>query len=635
MNIGAWYLDEKQCDFTVWAPHREKMEAIIAGTPERAVPLIKNDNGYWHATINGVTPGTSYRYRIDGSLERPDPASFFQPQGVHGPSSVVDHTAHRWRDKAWRGIALEQYIVYELHVGAFSHEGTFDGALAHLDHLIELGITAVELMPVAQFPGNRNWGYDGVHPFAVQNSYGGPLELKRFVDACHTKGLAVILDVVYNHLGPEGNYLWEYGPYFTRNKYRTPWGWAVNFDDAGSDQVREYFISNALYWLDTFHIDALRLDAVHAIIDLSAKHILQELAERVEAYNRTARWKRYLIAESDLNDSRLVRDRSVGGYGLDAQWSDDYHHALHAFFTGERKGYYADFGEPGQIATAIAEGFVYSGRYSPFRDRCHGNSAADLPPFRFVFFSQNHDQVGNRMLGERLSALVDCNTLKCISALILLSPQIPLLFMGEEWGESAPFPYFVRHGDPDLVAAVKKGRKEEFKGFVGEQEPPDPQSETTFESAKLGWLRVETCGAALLGWYRRLIEIRKAAGGACADVRDFNVALDSATMMLRLYRRTGPRRLFAFINLSASSTESKVVDNTGKWLKILDSADPEWGGNGVTAPEFFSAPAVITLPGRGVAVYAQSEPANARSMEAETAVKEMGGTIGMKERRGT
>ncbi|MBN1130996.1 MAG: malto-oligosyltrehalose trehalohydrolase, partial [Chitinispirillaceae bacterium] len=396
MNRGARFLGDNRCAFTVWAPQRKTMTLVIGEAPGRVVPMEKTDAGCWHVTADNISPGTRYRYRLDGTIERPDPASFFQPDGVHGPSAVVDHSAYRWRDSAWQGLPLNQYLIYELHVGAFSPEGTFDGVIERLDHLVTLGVTAAELMPVAQFPGSRNWGYDGAFPFAVQNSYGGPEELKRLVDACHAKGLAVVLDVVYNHLGPEGNCLWEYGPYFTQEKYRTPWGWAVNYDDAGSDAVREYIIHNALYWLDCFHIDALRLDAVHAIIDLSAKHLLQELAERVEAYNRDSRFRRFLIAESDLNDSRLVRQRDAGGYGLDAQWSDDFHHALHAFFTGERKGYYGDFGEGAQIVTAIAEGFVYSGRYSRFRDRRHGNSVADLPPCRFVVFSQNHDQVGNR-----------------------------------------------------------------------------------------------------------------------------------------------------------------------------------------------------------------------------------------------
>jgi maltooligosyltrehalose trehalohydrolase len=610
MTIGAWYKGGNRYEFTVWAPARQKMEVHITGPQDRLVVMEKNEHGYWHANVNGISPGASYLFRLDDTVERPDPASFSQPEGVHGPSAVVDHAAYEWRDAGWPGVALDKYIIYELHIGTFSPEGTFDGVIERLDHLTELGITAVELMPVAQFPGNRNWGYDGVCPFAVQNSYGGPQGLKRFVDACHGRGFAVILDVVYNHLGPEGNYLWEYGPYFTKDKYRTPWGWAINYDDAESDHVREYFIRNALYWLEHYHIDALRLDAVHAIIDLSAKHLLQELAERVEEYNGAGSFRRFLIAESDLNDSRLIRHREQGGYGLDATWSDDFHHALHTVLTGEKKGYYADFGEPAQIVSVFSENFVYSGQYSTFRKRRHGNLAADLPPSLFVVCSQNHDQVGNRMLGERLSLLVDFESLKCAAAVVLLSPQIPLLFMGEEWGEESPFLYFVSHGDQALVEAVRKGRKEEFKEFIGKEEPPDPQDEMVFLRSKLNWNRTVDKQNILLEWYRHLIEIRKAIGGASTCRDDFDVELNRTTPCLRLYRRSNNQRLFAFINFSRGAAECRVDDNSGRWLKILDSSDQMWGGSGVNAPEAFTTPAVVTLKGRSVAVYRQSEPAD-------------------------
>jgi maltooligosyltrehalose trehalohydrolase len=608
MNIGAWYRGDHRCEFTVWAPARREMAVHILGPQDRMVPMKKTGDGYWHATGDSVAPGARYLYRLDNTVERPDPASFFQPEGVHGPSAIVDHALYKWRDAGWQGVAFDKYIMYELHIGAFSPEGTFDGATDRLDHLTDLGITAVELMPVAQFPGNRNWGYDGVCPFAVQNSYGGPEGYKWFVDECHGRGLAVVLDVVYNHLGPEGNYLWEYGPYFTKDKYRTPWGWAINYDDAESDHVREYFIRNALYWLNEFHVDALRLDAVHAIIDLSAKHILRELAERVEEYNSSTRFRRFIIAESDLNDSRLVRQREQGGYGLDAQWSDDFHHALHTVLTGEKKGYYTDFGEAEQIVRAVGENYVYSGQYSAFRKRCHGNSAADLPPCRFVVCSQNHDQVGNRMLGERLSSLVDFESLKCAAAAVLLSPQIPLLFMGEEWGERAPFLYFVSHGDPALVEAVRKGRKEEFKGFVGKEEPPDPQDEATFYRSKLSWDRDWVEKGILLEWYRRLIRIRKAVGGVCARREDFSVELDSAAPSLRLCRGKDGRRMFILINFSRDPAKCRVNDRPGQWLKILDSSDTVWSGSGGLAPEDFSSSAVITLKGRSVAIYERCTP---------------------------
>jgi maltooligosyltrehalose trehalohydrolase len=410
--------------------------------------------------VQGVKPGTRYFYRLDGNTERPDPASKFQPEGVHGPSQVIDpHFV--WEELHWSGIPFSHYVLYELHVGTFTAQGTFDAIVPHLDELKDLGITSIEIMPVAQFPGDRNWGYDGVYPGAVQNSYGGPEGLKRLIDACHQRGLAVTLDVVYNHLGPEGNYLCDFGPYFT-DRYHTPWGAAINFDGPDSDAVRRFFIENALSWVTEFRLDALRLDAVHGIFDFSALHFLQELAAAVHEQAERLNRRIYVIAESDLNDVRLVSSPELGGYGLDAQWNDDFHHALHTLLTGERTGYYEDFGRIQDLAKAFAEGFVYSGAYSPARRRRHGNTSKDLAADRFVVCAQNHDQVGNRLKGDRLSALVSFEGLKLAAAVVLLSPFIPLLFMGEEYGETAPFPYFVSHSDPDLIEVVRRGRRAEF-----------------------------------------------------------------------------------------------------------------------------------------------------------------------------
>jgi maltooligosyltrehalose trehalohydrolase len=382
----------------------------IVAPPERIVPLEKEDRGYHQGIIEDVEPGSLYVYRLDEGKQCPDPASRSQPQGVHGPSQVVD-PHFPWEDRHWFGLPLEDYIIYELHVGSFTPEGTFEAIMSHLEELKDLGVTAVELMPVAQFPGSRNWGYDGVFPFAVQHSYGGPEGLRRLVDACHQHGLAVVLDVVYNHLGPEGNYLANFGPYFTQ-RYRTPWGAAINFDGPHSDEVKWFFIENALYWITEFHIDALRLDALHAILDLSAQPFLEELATAVhdEAERRGRRV--YLIAESDLNDTKLIRSRELGGYGLDGQWNDDFHHALHTLLTGESSGYYQDFGKVGDLAKAFTEGYVYSGQYSAYRRRQHGNSSKLLPAPKFVVCAQNHDQVGNRMFGERLTQMVSFDALK-------------------------------------------------------------------------------------------------------------------------------------------------------------------------------------------------------------------------------
>ena len=407
-------------------------------------------------------------------------------------------------------MPLAEYIIYELHVGTFSPQGTFDGAISGLDYLCELGITAVELMPVAQFPGERNWGYDGTYPFAPQNSYGGPDGLKRLVDACHCRGLAVVLDVVYNHLGPEGNYLHSFGPYFT-DRYRTPWGEAVNFDGPDSDPVRHYFIANALYWLTEYHIDALRLDAVHGIYDFSARHFLRELAETVHRQGEALGRQVHVIAESDLNDVRLINPPESGGYGLDAQWNDDFHHALWALLTGERAGYYGDFGRFSDLVKAFREGFVYSGGYSAYRRRRHGSSSAEVPASRLVVFSQNHDQVGNRLRGERSGEQLTLQQLKLAAATVLLSPYLPLLFMGEEYGESAPFPYFVSHGDAELVEAVRRGRLAEFAGFAHQGSPPDPQAEATFLSAKVDQQqRRRGDQRVLFDFYRDLIRLRRA-----------------------------------------------------------------------------------------------------------------------------
>ena len=445
-DIGA-YAVAGATTFRVWAPLAKSVEVELVDSLALKIPLQRQGE-YFQGSLPAAT-GDRYWYWLDGALRRPDPASCSQPDGVHGPSQVRDDS-FVWNDSRWQGIALDKYIFYELHVGTFTPEGTFDGAISRLDYLRELGITAVELMPVAQFPGKRNWGYDGAFIFAPQNSYGGPDGLKRLVDACHSRGLAVTLDVVYNHLGPEGNYLHGFGPYFT-DRYRTPWGDAVNFDGPDSDAVRHFFISNALYWISEFHMDALRLDAVHGIYDFSALHILRELTDAVHRRGAALGRQVHLIAESDLNDVRIINSPNSGGYGLDAQWSDDFHHALRALLTGDRAGYYGDFGQFSHLAISFREGFVLSGGYSLVRKRRHGNSSAAVPPCRLVVFSQNHDQVGNRMRGERSDEHLSTRQLKLAAATVLLSPYLPLLFMGEEYAETAPFPYYVNHGDPELM----------------------------------------------------------------------------------------------------------------------------------------------------------------------------------------
>ena len=515
--IGANYLGQTHCEFRVWAPLCRQVAIEFLDAPPRTVPLSPKPGGYWAALIDGVEPGALYQVVLDGDQRWPDPASRSQPKGVHGPSQVVDPNAYVWGDglqpasgqRAWQGLALADYILYELHVGTFTPEGTFDAIIPRLPVLKELGITAVELMPVAQFPGDRNWGYDGVYPFAVQSSYGGPEGLKRLVDACHQLGIAVVLDVVYNHFGPEGNYTGNFGPYVTP-RYTTPWGPAINFDDAYSDGVRDFVLDNVRQWIVDYHIDGLRLDAIHAIYDFSATHILAEMKAVAEPLAAARGYPCYLMAESDLNDRRTIAPPGQGGQGLDAQWSDDFHHSLHTLLTGESGGYYEDFGSPEQWVKALQDGFVYDGVYSRHRQRRHGNDARDRPPQQFIVCAQNHDQVGNRMLGERLSTLVDFEALKLAAGAVLLSPYIPLLFMGEEYGETAPFLYFIDHGDADLVAAVREGRKREFAAFQTLGEPPDAASTDTFHRSKLHWeQRVEGQHGTLWRFYQTLMQLRR------------------------------------------------------------------------------------------------------------------------------
>jgi maltooligosyltrehalose trehalohydrolase len=501
-------------EFRVWSPERRRVEVVTGG---RRVPMLRDDagpgaapgsTGWWTASVDDAGVGTDYAFRLDDGPPRPDPRSAWQPQGTHGPSRVVDHAAFGWTDAGWRGLPLTGSVLYECHIGTFSAEGTFDGAIAHLGHLAGLGVDAIELMPVAEFSGPRGWGYDGVDLYAPHHAYGGPDGLKRLVDAAHGHGLGVIMDVVYNHLGPAGNYLPEFGPYFSA-RHLTNWGPAVNYDGPGSDEVRRFVIDNALMWLRDYHCDGLRLDAVHAIVDHSATHILEQMAVEVAALAAHLGRPLFLVAESDLNDPRFVRGRDAGGYGLDASWADEWHHALHATLTGERSGYYEDFGPLPLLAKALRQAWVYDGIYSPHRQRTHGRSPAGLAGSQFVVATQNHDQVGNRAAGERSSALMSAGRLRVAAALLLTAPFVPLLFQGEEWGATTPFQYFTGHEDAELGAAVSEGRREEFASF-GWDEVPDPQDPATFGRSKLDWseIDIERHGD-LLAWYRTLIALRR------------------------------------------------------------------------------------------------------------------------------
>lgn len=470
--------------------------------------MTKDAAGYHAAIVDDCAEGTRYLYVVNGQ-ERPDPVSRLQPEGVHGPSEVVG-SDFAWHDEHWTGIALEDIVVYELHIGTFTDEGTFDAAIAKLDDLKALGITAVELMPVAQFPGTRNWGYDGTHPSAAQVSYGGPRALKRLVDACHQCGMAILLDVVYNHLGPEGNYLSEYAPYFT-DRYKTPWGLALNFDGPRSDDVRWYFIHNALQWIDEFHIDGLRVDAVHAIVDPSSEPFLQDLCDAVHQRATKLGRKIYAIAESDLNDPRVITPKTELGLGFDAQWADDFHHSLHTLLTGEQDGYYEGFPpRVSNLARVLTSGYLYTGQHSTYRGRKYGSHPKTNDGAQFVISMQNHDQIGNRLMGERLTTLLPPEKVRLAAAAMILAPFVPMLFMGEEYGETAPFQYFTSHSDPALIEAVREGRREEFDDFLWLGEAPDPHDEETFRRSKLDWsLREREAHAARWELYRTLLALRR------------------------------------------------------------------------------------------------------------------------------
>jgi maltooligosyltrehalose trehalohydrolase len=470
--------------------------------------------GWWAREIEAAGAGTDYRFALDGGNALPDPRSGWQPFGVHGPSRVVDHSRFHWTDECWQARPLSGAIVYELHVGTFTHAGTFSGAAGCLDYLVALGITHVELMPVNEFSGNWGWGYDGVDLYAPHHTYGTPDDLKALVNACHAKGLAVLLDVVYNHFGPSGNYVGEFGPYFTE-AYNTPWGAAVNLDHAGSHEVRRFFLDNARMWLRDYHFDGLRLDAVHALVDRSAIHFLEYLSSEVDALAAQLGRHLVLIAESDLNDPRVVTSREAGGYGIDAQWSDDFHHALHTVLTGETKGYYEDFGSLEQLAKALRQGYVYDGSYSRHRNREHGRAAGRLSGHHLLGYAQTHDQVGNRAQGERLSHLVSVGRQKIAAALVMTSPFVPMLFQGEEFGASTPFQYFTQHEDAELAKKVSEGRRSEFKGFGWDpEEVPDPQALETFQRSKLPWNEIhQEPHATLLQWYKDLIALRRCQPG--------------------------------------------------------------------------------------------------------------------------
>jgi maltooligosyltrehalose trehalohydrolase len=590
-----------QAEICVWAPLKESVTVKLEGGKE--VALTKDEFGFWKATTNEIKPGDLYKVVIDDDKELPDPASVSQPEGVHGHSQALDVTAFNWTDNQWKNHQLKDYIFYELHTGTFTRQGTFAAIEEKLNYLVELGITAIEIMPVAQFPGSRNWGYDGVFPFAVQDSYGGGKGLQHLVNACHQKGIAVVLDVVYNHMGPEGNYLEEFGPYFT-SKYNTPWGDAINFDDGYCDGVRQYFIENVLMWFRDFHIDALRMDAVHAIKDFSAVHILCEIRMHVNKLIHETGRQHYLIVELDLNDTRFINPLEQQGFGMDAQWVDEFHHALRVAAGEPKTGYYSDFSGIGHLAKSYKDAYVFDGQYSPHRRKHFGIKAENNPGQQFIVFSQNHDQVGNRMLGERTSALLSFEMQKLMAAAVMVSPYLPMLFMGEEYGELHPFQYFVSHTDTELAEAVRKGRKAEFAAFHTEGEAPDPVSVETFNQSKLQWdLLSDEPHKTMFHYYQALIDLRKhELSLKHLERQQLDAQANESENALLLRRWYEDEHVLCMMNFSKEQQKMQLPLDGNEWMKIFDSAEPKWKGP-KAAEETATSGATITLQPESILIY--------------------------------
>jgi maltooligosyltrehalose trehalohydrolase len=590
LRFGASVRSGYSVEFRVWAPNLTSLAVRVMGgnegEPSRTIPMRQSSDSEFVATVPQVGAGADYVYVLDGERERPDPVSRWQPGGVHAPSRVVDPASFRWSDQGWSGIPLRDFIIYELHTGTFTREGTFESMIPRLPYLRDLGITAIEIMPVAEVPGNRNWGYDGASLYAPQSSYGGPTGLKKLVDACHQHGLAVVLDVVYNHLGPEGNYLPEFAPCFT-DTHHTPWGKAINFDGPESDGVRGFIIDNALYWLTEYHVDALRLDAIHGIYDFGARHILDELSQAFQDQARRLQRQAWLIAESDLEDVRIINPRAKGGYAFDAQWHDDFHHALYALLTGQREGFLMDFGAVANLSKSVTEGFVFDWKYSHYRRRHYGSSSKDRPGEQFVGFIQNHDQVANTSRGKRLSSLVSSGQQKLAAVLTLSSPFLPLLFMGEEYGETAPFLYFTSFDDPGLAAAVTAGRKKELGSHYSESEFADPQAPGTFEHCKLDWSKTEVSPhAEILRLYRDLISLRRrhlSLANCRKELTEIQFNEQRKWLLMKRSDPSGSGALLVF-NFSSEAQSIPVLDSDHSWRLALWTGDAIYGGGSGPRP---------------------------------------------------
>jgi maltooligosyltrehalose trehalohydrolase len=560
--------------FRIWAPRAQALQVQIAGIG--SLPLQRTAGGFFESFVEGVGPGADYQYVFEDGRRRPDPASRLQRGSIHGASTVVD-LAYPWTDSEWRGVRPDALVFYELHVGTFTPEGTFEAVVPRLAGLRELGVTAVELMPVCMWDGARGWGYDGALLYAPHAAYGPPWALQRLVDACHAHGLAAFLDVVYNHLGPSGNYLREFGPYFT-DRHKTPWGEAVNYDGEGSGPVRDFVVDSALHWLREYHLDGLRLDSVQDVVDESQPHILAELNARAQALSARLSRPAQIVVESGMNDAKVLRRLSEGGWGMAAQWSDDFHHALHTLLTGESQGYYADYGRMEDLATAYRQGFIYTGQRSVYRGRPHGHPAEGITGRRLIVAAQNHDQIGNRAQGDRLAASLPPEALRLAAAATLLSPFTPLLFMGEEYAESAPFQYFTSFPDLALGRAVSEGRRREFEAFRWQGEVPDPQDPATFERSKIQWERSFAGEHALMRrYYASLLALRHSEPALQSDRLDaISTSIDEpgCTLLVRRPHRGGDLLLL----LRFSREPGNVALPPGRWRMRIDSWDPAYSG---------------------------------------------------------
>jgi len=604
MKIGTNY-SKNSSEFVVWAPHRNTVSVVLP-QENQILKMESLENGYWRLEAEGIKPDTHYLFRLNDNKDRPDPASHFQPEGVYGPSAVVNHSSFAWKDNSWRGVNLEDIIMYELHVGTFSPEGTFAGARSRAHELSRIGIKAVELMPVSQFSGARNWGYDEVFPFAVQNTYGGPDELKKLVQEFHSNGIAVILDVIYNHLGPEGNFLKDFGPYFLNRK--TPWGKAINFDGPLSANVRNFFLENAVHWFKNYHIDGLRLDAIFAIIDNSPKHFLNELSETVENFSKTTPRKVLLIAENDCVDPKIIQSRKTGGYGLDALWHDDLHHSLHALLTGERNWYYSSFGTLGELVKAWNKNCIDHTQL--LTAQASGNcSPTYVSPSKLVVFSQNHDQVGNRPSGDRLITIAGLEAAKLAAGFMILSPFTPLLFMGEEYGENGPFLFFTDYSGEALRKKVRVGRKKELKNNGWKIHPPDPQDPSTFACSKIGWhQRCLGKGKRILAYYEKLISLRKDFCNSNFDKRlRTKFFMSEGKSLLVIQKHVSGSFMVTVANFSNLERKYRFPCTGGIYVKVLDSADTDWAGSGSALPSKAKLGDRHTIGPLSMAVYLKSK----------------------------